>query len=258
MKKTFKLIGITILSIIILAYLAFLFILPCLNINKYEPIIQKLVKEQTKLDLKYENAKITTTPLLAIGVKADNISVSLPDSTTVFSAEKINTRIALPSLFLLTVKISCLEVEKPYLNLEITNNEQFKVLKLVEDILNSDKEQKLEQRNFAQSQTKSWFNPNWIRIKIVNIKLHNYNILVNDLKNKHYLKLTGEKLKADYFNGKIAKIKTSATLFSDENKNIIANIYKGENINFLKTKNMSIIIQLKKHKLSKCILRMEI
>ena len=57
MKKTFKLIGITILSIIILAYLAFLFILPCLNINKYEPIIQKLVKEQTKLDLKYENAR---------------------------------------------------------------------------------------------------------------------------------------------------------------------------------------------------------
>ena len=224
MKKTFKVIVITILSIMILVYLSFLFILPCLNINKYEPIIQKLVKEQTKLDLKYENAKIITTPLLAIGVKADNISVSLPDSTTVFSAEKINTRIALPSLFLLTVKISCLEVEKPYLNLEIINNEQFKVLKLVEDILNSDKEQKLEQRNFAQAQSKSWFNPNWIRIKIVNIKLHNYNILVNDLKNKHYLKLTGEKLKVDYLNGKIAKIKTSATLFSDENKNIIANI----------------------------------
>ena len=76
MKKTFKVIVITILSIMILVYLSFLFILPCLNINKYEPIIQKLVKEQTKLDLKYENAKIITTPLLAIGVKADNISVT--------------------------------------------------------------------------------------------------------------------------------------------------------------------------------------
>ena len=71
---------------------------------------------------------------------------------------------------------------------------------------------------------KSWFNPAWIRIKVPCVKVNNYNVLINDLKTKHYLKLTGEELKAGYFNGKVAKFRTYAELFSDENKNVTANV----------------------------------
>ena len=219
MKNFWKYFGFSILGVLVLTYLSFLFVLPnAIDINKYKSEIQKIVKEQASLSIDFQNAKIITTPLLGAGVKAENILVKLPDDSVLFSADSFKTRIALPSLFLLTAKVSCLEIEKPFINLEIAN-EQFKVMQLVEDILNKGKEQKLEQVGQVEAE-KSWFNPAWIRIKVPNVRINNYNILVNDLKTKHYLKLAGEELKAGYFNGKRVKVKTYAELFSDENKNI--------------------------------------
>ena len=223
MNKNWKIFGYSVLGVATLAYLSFLFVLPnVVDVNKFKPEVQKIAKEQANLSIDFENAKIITTPLLGAGIKADNIIVKLPDESVLFSAESFKTRIALPSLFLLTAKVSCLEIDKPFVNLEIAN-EQFKVMQLVEDILNKGKEQKLEQQGQTVEE-KSWFNPAWIRIKVPNVKLNNYKVLVNDLKSNHYLKLTGEELVAGYFNGKRAKLRTNAELFSDENKNITANV----------------------------------
>lgn len=224
MKKYWKIFGLTVAGFAALAYLSFLFVLPnVVDINQFKPEVQKLAKEQADLSIDFENAKIITTPLLGAGLKAENISVKLPDDSVLFSADSFKTRVALPSLFLLTVKVSALEINNPFVNLEIANDEQFKVIQLVEDILNKGKEQKLEAEEQEET-AESWFNPAWIRIKVPNVTLNNYKVLVNDLQSKHYLKLTGEKLTAGYFNGKTAKVKTYAELFSDENKNITANV----------------------------------
>ena len=113
MNKFWKYLGFTALGVIALAYTAFLFILPnVIDLNQYKEEVQKLAKEQAKLDINYENAKIITTPLLGAGVKADNISIKLPDNSLLFSADSIKTRISIPSLFLLTVKVSCLDINK--------------------------------------------------------------------------------------------------------------------------------------------------
>ena len=74
----------------------------------------------------------------------------MPDKSTLFSAENLKTRISLPSLLLLTVKVSCLEINKPFINLEIINDEDFKIVKLVEDLLNAGKEQALEKPTKAR------------------------------------------------------------------------------------------------------------
>ena len=223
MKNFLKYLGFTLLGIIVLVYLGFLFVLPnAVDLNKFKPEVQKIAKEQAKLSVDFENAKIITTPLLGAGVKADNISVKLPDESVLFSADSFKTRISLPSLFLLTVKVSCLEVNKPLINLEIVDNENFKIIKLAEKLINTEKEQKIEE--VKQTAEGFQFDPAWIRIKIPRVKLNNYKILVNDLSSKHYLELKGEELTLGYFNGKSAKIKTYAELFSDTNKNITANI----------------------------------
>lgn len=225
MKKFFKHLGFIALGVIILAYAGFLFVLPnVINLNQYLPDVQKLAKEQAKLDVNLENAKVITTPLLGAGVKAENISIKLPDNSVLFSAKSVKTRISLPSLLLLTVKVSCCEIEKPFVNLEIVNDENFKVVKLVEDLLNAGKEQSLEEGRQTVQAEGFRFNPAWIRIKVPAVKLNNYKVLVNDLKSKHYLDLHGEQLVLGYFNGKSAKVKTYAELFSDENKNITANV----------------------------------
>ena len=225
MKKFFKYFGFTILGILLVLYISFLFILPnAVDLNKYKADIQKIIRDQAKLNINFENPKIITTPLLGAGIKADNISVKLPDESVLFSADNLKTRISIPSLFLLTVKVSCLEINNPFINLEIVNNDNFKLSKLIENLLNAGKEQKLEEVQQTVETTGFKFNPAWIRIKVPNVKLNNYRVLVNDLESKHYLELKGEELSLGYFNGKSAKIKTYAEFYSDENKNISANI----------------------------------
>lgn len=223
MKKFLQITGWVLLGIILTVYLCFLFVLPnVLDLNKYKPLVKNLAKEQANLDVDLGDIKVITTPLLGAGVKIDNISVKLPDGSLLLSAESLKTRVAIPSVLLLTVKISCLELEKPFINLEIDkDNIDYKVVKLVENILNERKEKTLGEEKVV---TQTWFNPAWIKIKVPNAKLNNYKVLISDLKSGHYLDLHGEELKAGYFNGKTAKLKTYAELFSDENKNLTANI----------------------------------
>ncbi len=223
MKKFFQILGFILLGLILALYLCFLFVLPnMIDLNQYKPLVKDLAKEQANLDVNFDNAKVITTPFLGAGAKIDNISVKLPDGSILLSADSIKARIAIPSLFLLTAKVSCFEVENPFVNLEIDkDNVDYKVVKLVENILNENKEKTLGEEKVV---TQTWFNPAWIRIKVPCAKLKNYKILVNDTKSGHYLDLHGEELKAGYFNGKTAKLKTYAELFSDQNKNLTANI----------------------------------
>ena len=221
MKKFLRVFGFVVLGIAILAYLGFLFILPnVVDINKFKPDVQQVLKEQAGLNIDFENAKIITTPLLGAGIKAEDIKIKLPDGSVLFSADSLKTRVAIPSVLLLTVKVSCLEINNPFVNLEILNDKQYKVVSLIEDILNGEKEQRLDSGENPENPNKGWFNPAWIRIKVPNMVLNNYLVLVNDLKSKHTLSLKGEQLRLGYFNGKFVKVKTHAELFSDDNKNI--------------------------------------
>ena len=107
MNKFWKIIGFTTLGFAILAYLSFLFVLPnAVDINNFKPELQKIAQEQANLSVDFEDAKIITTPLLGAGIKANNIEIRLPDNSILFSTDNFKTRISLPSLFLLTVKVS--------------------------------------------------------------------------------------------------------------------------------------------------------
>ncbi len=223
MNKILKIVGFTVLGIVFALYICFLFVLPnVIDLNQYKPLVKDLAKEQANVDVDFDNAKVITTPLLGAGVKIDNVSVKLPDGSILLYADGIKTRVSIPSIFLLTVKVSCFEVENPFINLEIDkDNVDYKVIKLVENILNANKEKTLGEEKVV---TQTWFNPAWIRVKVPCAKLKNYKIIVNDLKSGHYLDLHGEELAAGYFNKKTAKLKTYAELFTDENKNLTLNL----------------------------------
>lgn len=201
-------------------YLAFLFYLPkAVDLNEYKPLIQEIAKEQANIDVNFENPQIVTTPSLQAGFKTGEISIKLPDGSVLFSADSLQGRISLPSLILLTVKVSCAEVISPRINLDIENGEQFKVVRLVEDILN--KQKNAPPKEEVQPLP---FDPSIIKIKVPNAKITDYKAVINDLKSGHSLTLTGEKLTAGYNNGKTARIKTYARLLSDDKTNITANV----------------------------------
>lgn len=223
MKKFWIILGSIVGGLLLIAYLGFLLVLPnAIDLNQYKPMVQNLVKEQIPLNINFENAKITTTPMLSIGVKADDISVKFDDNTTLFSADNAKVRIALPSLFLLTAKVSTAEINNPKLNLDIIDGKQFKILMLVENLLQKQEENITKDKEVSQEEMP--FDPSIIRIKVPNVKLNNYDILMTDKKTGHLLELKGDSLKLGYFNGKVVKVKTNAEFYSDDAKNITANL----------------------------------
>ncbi|MBE7713213.1 MAG: hypothetical protein E7Z87_05670 [Cyanobacteria bacterium SIG26] len=224
MKKILKITGYVLLSIFGLLYLSFLLLVPNLiNINDYKSDIQKLVKDNTNLTVDFEEIKVITTPILEAGVKAKNISVKLPDNTILFSSESFKGKVFLPSLLLLSIRVTCAEIQNPYLNIEITNGEKYKLAKVYEDIINKQREEKRLHPPVAETQN-SPLDISSIKIFVPSLKLNNYKAVINDLQTDHKLTLLGNELKLGYFNGKIAKLKTDAKLLSDESTNIIANI----------------------------------
>ena len=222
MKKFLKILGISIISFVAILYISFLLILPnVVDLNNYKPLVQQLVKEQAMLDVDFANAKITTTPLLHAGVIVEGLNIKLPDKSNFVSTDKIKIRISLPHLLLLTVRISTAEVISPILNLDIQNGQQFKVVKLVEDIVNAQKEDfsKIKTANKEQA-----FDPSIIKIIVPALTIKDYRLSINDPKNSQNMKLKGEILKLGYFNGKKVKVDANAQVLVDDKEKISANV----------------------------------
>ncbi len=224
MKTFLKVIGIIILAFIILAYLAFLFILPRkLDLNTYKKDIQKLALEQSHLNIDFKDIRIYTTPILEAGVKINGLSIKLPDNSDLLNVDNVKTKISLPNLLLLTVRVSDVTVESPKINIDIAEDgSQYKIMSIVQNIIN---EQKRKKEAEAPAQTsKITFNPAWIKIKVPNINVYNYSAKINDLASGHYLALTGDELSAAFNNMKTFKVKTETSFSSDEDVNIKANV----------------------------------
>lgn len=229
MRKFFKITGYVFLSILLCLYLVFLFVLPrVININTYKPQIQQSIKDSTELVVDFENVDVITSPILEAGAKVKNLSVKLPDGSVLFSAESIKGKVFLPSLLWLSVRVTCAEVQSPFLNVEIMNGEKFKVAKVYEDIINKQRaERRANPQNITEEENVLPIDPSKIKVYVPALKLVNYKAVVDDLKAGHKLTLRGEELKLGYFNGKFAKLKTNAEFLSDEDVNITANLDLG-------------------------------
>lgn len=227
MKNFFKITGIFTLSVLFVLYFAFLFVLPKqIDLNKYKPDLQKLVKENTDLTVDFDNVKVITSPLLEAGVKVKNIKVKLPDESVLFSADSFKGKVFLPELLWLTVRVSCAEVEKPNLNVEIINSNKYKVAKVYEDLVNKKREQRRLNPPEALSEQENQipFDISSIKLIIPALTLNNYNVTVDDVKASHKLTLKGDDIKLGYYNGEKAALKTNSKLLSDDQTNITADL----------------------------------
>ncbi len=219
MKKFIKVTGITIISIIIVLYLAFLFVLPnVVNIDKFKPDIQKIVKEQSNLNFDFEKAKISVTPLLSAGITMNGITVKLPDSSELAVANSLTARISLPHLLFKTIKVTKAELINPIINIDIIDNKEYKAVTVVTEAIKEQEKNKKESTSEENN-----FDISSIKINIPKIKITDYSAFVNDLQTNDFLKLSGNELILGY-NGKNVLLKTNAEMFVNQQKNITANI----------------------------------
>ena len=226
MNKLLKVVCCIVVFLLVILYSWFLFILPRkVDLNVYKPTIQKSVLDNSGLNFNCGKITFTTSPFLEVGVKTDNLKLILPDNSKVFSAKSFNGKIFLPSLLLNTIHISKAEFESPKLNIEILNNEKFKVAKTYEDLINKRRQQKKSQQLLSEK-TKGILPFKRAKVKFIisDFKLNNYRAVLDDLATGHKLVLKGEDLNLGYYNGKTAKFKTKVKLLSDNKPNIMANI----------------------------------
>lgn len=223
LKIFFIILGFFILGL----YSCFLFVIPRVtDANKYKPEIQKAVKENINLNIDFSEPKVSVSPLLSVGIKADNFVIRLNDGSDFITSKTFEGRISLPSLFFRKIKISKLKIENPVINIDIVNGKAFKAVNDYEELLGK-KEQNMEQSDAAELKTEaetSFFDLSKFKIAIPNINLTDYVLNINDLKTSEYIKLKGEELKAGYYHGERAAIKTEAELFLNEGKQINAKI----------------------------------
>lgn len=224
MKVFFKILGIITITLIVMAYLAFLFIIPRkIDLNQYKANIQKLVSDQARMYIDFKDIKLYTTPALEAGVKINNLTIQLPDKSDFIESEKVSAKISLPNLILLTIRVSEIKIDKPTVNMDISEDgSQYKIMSIVQNIINDQKRQK--ELAPAKETSILTFNPAWIKVKIPNINVNNYVLKINDTQTNHYLAFTGNELFASYNNMKTFKIKTNAELSSDNSKNITAKL----------------------------------
>ncbi|MBR6098692.1 AsmA family protein [bacterium] len=229
MKKFFKTCAYLFGGLFVILYIGFLFVLPhVVKLEQYKPEIQKLVKDFTDLNLEYDNLKIITTPLLEAGIKTDNVKITLPDGSELLSVDGVKAKVFLPSILWLTVKVSGVDVINPKIFADIQDDEQFKAVRLYENLVNRQRKDKLEhpEKYSAQEAEKDDLpiDISKIRINIQNVKLKNYNLVINDEKNSHKLVLKGDEIKLGYDNGETANLKADLHVLSDDSENITANV----------------------------------
>ena len=227
MKRVLKIAGYSVLSILFILYLSFLFILPkSVDLNKYKPDLQKAVKDNTGLTLDFDRVEVITSPFLEAGIRTKNIKVKFPDNTELFSADAFKAKVFLPELLWLTVRVSCAEVDSPKANIEIINSEKYKVAKIYEDLINKKREQRRlnPPEQLSDEADMLPFDISSIKLYIPSLKLNNYKITIDDVKTSHKLALTGDLFEVGYYNGETAKLKTNSRLLSDDNTNITANL----------------------------------
>ena len=134
--KALKIIGFSLLSIILAAYLSFLFVLPnVINFNKYGKDISKIVKDTTKLDLSIKNIKIKTSWNLETKLLLSNVEIKYPNKNKLLSAKSCEAGIKLFPLVFLKIELSPIKLQNPNLSINIMKDGRYDLEKFISEML---------------------------------------------------------------------------------------------------------------------------
>ena len=209
--KKIKILTIVLLTFVAIFYLAFLFILPnVINLNNYKNDINKLAKDSVNLDVKYDNLKLITTPLLKIGVKAQNLSVNYDDENEFLSVQNSKILLNVLPLVVKTISFDEVSLDGINLNLKILSDGQLYIQKYINDYLSANQTQE-ENDGVANNF------PFKFSYKMPDICILNYNINLTDEKLVEPLSIKGQNFNLkDFKLNEKAKIDLKGKVLSEQ------------------------------------------
>lgn len=121
-----KVLFISILSIFIVLYSAFLFILPhFVDLNKHSPQITQALEEATGLEFDLEEVKLTTHWDLSVGASIKRLDVKYPKGEKFAQINGFKVKLKLLPLLWRNIAICKIDADKVLANLEVDDNGEF-------------------------------------------------------------------------------------------------------------------------------------
>ena len=213
MKKFLKIFSITLISLVSLLYLAFLFVLPnCIDLNKYEPQIKKAVFDSTGFIVNTEGIKLSTGWNFSAGLKADRIDILYPNNEKFFQLKNADVKLSLIPLLAKNIIIDSVSADSIILRMKIEKDGSF----YIEQFLKKDE----NKENAEEASTELPLGLKFSDIMpVINVKKYSIS-LVDSQTNKFYT-LTGDTFKISNFvlNDKI-KISAIGKILLDKEEHI--------------------------------------
>lgn len=213
MKKFLKIFSITLVSLISVLYLAFLFVLPnCVDLNKYEPQIKKSISDSTGFVVNTENIKLSTGWNFSAGLKADRIDIFYPNNEKFFQLKNADVKLSLIPLLTKNIIIDSVNADNIILRMKIEKDGSF----YIEQFLKKDE-------NKENTETVSTELPFGLKFSdimpVINVK--KYSISLIDSQTNKFYTLAGDDFKISNFilNDKI-KISAIGKILLDKEEHI--------------------------------------
>lgn len=216
MHKNALIAVVSLLTALVVLYLAFLFVLPnVINLNNYKKDIQKIVYDSAKLKIDTDNIKIVTTPMLHAGVKIDGLKLSYPDNVEFASVKNAQVRIKLIPLVFRTFEAADISADSPKLSLKLLEDGNLDFIGYVnKNIVPQEKTDTAQ----AQMAVK-------ISDKLPKIEVKNYELSAVDKKTGNKVALKGDSFILDKaVINKHFRIYANGKILADNNENIKFNI----------------------------------
>ena len=100
--KFLKILGITFFSVLVVMYLAFLFVLPnAINLNSFMPEINKIAKDMVGLNIDVKNIQLKTYWNMQAKIALNDVSVKYPSESELLAAQYGEAGVKLLPLLLL-------------------------------------------------------------------------------------------------------------------------------------------------------------
>ncbi|MFA7658865.1 MAG: AsmA-like C-terminal region-containing protein [Candidatus Gastranaerophilaceae bacterium] len=225
--KALKIVLLSILSVFIITYLAFLFVLPyAVDLNKYSTQITKIIQENTGIQVDLKGLKVKTAWNLSAGALIDKTDLKYPEGEKFAQINGLQVKLSLLPLVFGNVRVDKIDADKVLLNLDMDEKGEF----LLSRYLGKNSPLNKPSSGFR-------FSPN-----MPDVSIKRYRISFLSGQNKYSLK--GENLKiSDFVWNKRIKLKTSGDLILNDRRQIIYDIgvfskvfpqNKGQKTDFIK------------------------
>lgn len=219
--KVLKIVFISIISILFLGYLAFLFVLPnTINLDKYSTQITQAIEDATGFKVEARGLKAKTSWNLSGGALISRADFKYPTGEKFAQINNLEVKLSLLPLLFGKVSLDTIDTDIIILNLDVEKGGNF----LIEKYITENKEnphKKLPKNHFLNLKLSS---------KMPDIKAKKYKITFVDMPSQKNYAIKGVNLKisdfktSDSFMGEKIKLKTSGDLILNKRKQISYNV----------------------------------